>query len=260
MRTPAQLGRLATLAHETIDRPGVHELALALAVTGDLGVPLGDVDRLHPQRLRQRRPTFARCRHGGFPASVAGDVQHRLLDEMGNQTRIGAVGYHRGRPASHRPAGRQRAFPQRIVGTLRRRQGRVGIATFPGLDAGIEIQRALRLAQFRQGNGGNIDRQVEQEISVTQQRPQNLPVIFPRQGPHDMRNAEFGSDLGTTGIAGHDLDLVLRHVDMPQDQRQNPLADAAETEHDQPARERDMFRHETSFCVKPTASRWSRMP
>src|SRR3546814_6536310 len=40
---PAELSRLAALADEAVDRPGVDELADLLRTGGDLGVALGDV-------------------------------------------------------------------------------------------------------------------------------------------------------------------------------------------------------------------------
>ncbi len=241
VRSPAKLGRLTAFADEAVDRPGVHELAAAFAEAGDLGVAFGDVDGFHAQRARQRRPALAGCRRRRGLAGVAGDVEHRLLDEMRDQAGIGAMRHHRGGSAGNRPPGRERAFAQRIVGTLGWGQRRIGVAADPGLDAGVEIQRAPRLAQFGQRDGGDVHRQVQQEVARGQQRRQFGAVVLPRQWLHTVRHAVFGGHRRATIIAGEDGDPLLRHVDVPEDQRQNALADAAEAEHEQPAGERNMF-------------------
>ena len=56
MRAPAELGRLAALAHEAFDRPGVDELSDLFGLIGHLRVALGDVDDLDRELLRQARP------------------------------------------------------------------------------------------------------------------------------------------------------------------------------------------------------------
>src|SRR5207253_9959111 len=48
---PAHLARLRALAHEAVDRPGIHEFARLLRAARDLGVALGDVHRSEERRV-----------------------------------------------------------------------------------------------------------------------------------------------------------------------------------------------------------------
>jgi hypothetical protein len=118
MRPPAELRRLAALADEAVDRPGVHEFIRPLADVRHLGVAFSDVDRLDAEPLRQPRPTLARGGRRRWLADIARDGQQRLLHEMRDKTWIGAMREHRGRPARQRATQVQRAFAQRVVGAL----------------------------------------------------------------------------------------------------------------------------------------------
>ena len=100
VRAPAELGRLAALGDEAVDRPGVDELARTLGLARHLGVALGDVDRLHAQVAEQPRPACAVGRLRMRQAGVAGDDQRRLLDQLRDQARVGALGADRGRTAA----------------------------------------------------------------------------------------------------------------------------------------------------------------
>ena len=149
MAAPAEFSGLAALAYATINRPGIDEFARALARLSRLPVALGDVDDLDRKRLREPRPTEPIARHASRTPAITRDVEQRLLDEMRNPARICAMRQHRRRS----PRGIQRPglLAQRIVGTRRGRQCRVGVTAFPGLDAGVKIEGATLRGRIRSG-------------------------------------------------------------------------------------------------------------
>ena len=102
MRAPAELGRLRALADKAVDRPGVDELARLLRRHRHLGIALGDMDGLDAEALGETRPLAAAAGNTGAEPRVAGEVgagevEKRLLDEMRDEARIGAVRHDRGR-------------------------------------------------------------------------------------------------------------------------------------------------------------------
>ena len=255
MRAPAQLRRLAALTDEAVDRPGVHELARPLAEVRHLGVALGDVDRLDAEALRQRGPALARGGRQARLADVARDGQQRLLDEMRDQTWIGAMRQHRGRPARQRAGQLEHGFAQRVVGALRGGERRIGVAAGPGFDAGVEIQRAELLAQRDQRHRGHVDRQVQQEVAAAQQRRQHVAIVAAGQRLDAHGNAIRRGDRRPTRIAGDDADLRGRDVDVAQDERQDALADAAEAQHHQAGGEGDVLHRSSSLRNKMAVRR-----
>jgi hypothetical protein len=153
MGAPAELGGLRALADKPVDRPGVDEFPRLLGDRRDLRVALGDMDGLDAEPLGEFGPAGAllgrlRCR-----VSRARDIDERLLDKVGDQPGIGAVGDDRGRATRAAGSLRERALAQRVVGARRRRQTGVGIAARPRLDAGVEIERAPLPAIFDQRHG-----------------------------------------------------------------------------------------------------------
>ena len=120
-----------------------------LGDVGDLRVALGDVDDLDAEVAAPGSPSSARSVGAAVSTpGVAGDVQQRLLDEMRDQARDWR---HASAPRSARSGRpqRQRGFPQRVVGALRGVSDEIGIAAGPGLDAGIEIERAESRGRVR---------------------------------------------------------------------------------------------------------------
>ena len=208
MRAPAELGRLAALADEAVDRPGVDELA---------------------RLLRRRRPTWV-SRSAMWidldaevaapappsPPRVAGAAvstpvsramsSSACLTKCETRPGIGAMRQHRGRAAAE-PAQRQRALAQRVVGALRRRQRRIGIAAGPGLDAGVEIERAALLAQRDQRHRRHVDRQVQQEIAGAEQRRQHVAKVVAGQPAATVNATPYlRRDLAPALVGGDDGD------------------------------------------------------
>ncbi|MDT4847058.1 hypothetical protein FQZ97_811050 [compost metagenome] len=139
MAAPTQFGRLAGLAEKPGYRPGVDELAGGLGLGAVLRVAFGDMDAAHAQPLRQPRPVLARGRRCGAKAAVAGQFEQRLLEQVGNQAGIGAMGQHRRGLFATPAAQGQHRFAQGVVGALRERQRRVVITAGPGFDAGVQV-------------------------------------------------------------------------------------------------------------------------
>ena len=160
MRPPAELGRLRAFAHEAVHRPGVDELVQFLRLLADLGIPLGDVDDLDAQRLRELRPLLAA---GGTlvsrPTSLA-ILSSACLTRC--DTRPGfapwvstAVGASGPPPEVLRSASASVAHG--VVAAGVDGQLRIGIAAGPGLDAGIEIQRAALARQHDERDARHVD-------------------------------------------------------------------------------------------------------
>jgi hypothetical protein len=139
---PAELGGLQRLVDERVDRPGVDELAGALARLGGLRVAFGNVDDADAEPLGEPRPACAvGGRLGARVASVARDVEQRLLDEVRREPRVRAVRQQRGAADLPGAAQRERRLAQRVVGARRRRERRVGVRAVPGLDRGVEVEQ-----------------------------------------------------------------------------------------------------------------------
>ena len=242
MGAPAHLGRLAALRDEAVDRPGVDELADLLGLLGDLGVALGDVDHLDAEIARQLAPALAGGRLHRAQAGILGEVDQRLLDEMRDQAGVGAVGDHRRRPAAVLRRELQHVLAQRIVGAQRDRQAGIGVAARPRLDAGVDVERALLLAELDQRRRGDLDREVDQEVALAQPLVEGLAQVLARQPLPDEGDAElFGLLEAAAVLLRDDGDLLGLDVDVAEDQRQHALADRAEADHDHAAGERDVL-------------------
>ena len=115
MASPAKFRRLAAFTGKAINGPGIDEFTTALGnCFSNLCIAFSDMDHLHAKLMRQRRPIRAGFRHGHGMTRIMRDVQQRLLHEMRNKPRIGAMGHDRRGP---RPIlERKRAFPQRVIG------------------------------------------------------------------------------------------------------------------------------------------------
>ena len=237
MRAPAELGRLAAFADEAVDRPGVDELAEALRHLRDLRVALGDVDHLHLQLVRQRRPLLARARIAGVDAGVGREIQQRLLDEVRHQAGIRAVRQHRRRTVLVRLAQRERFLAQRVIRAPGRRDRRIGVTAGPRLDARVEVQRALLVRELDQRDARDVDRQVQQEVAAADQRIEHLAVIVARERVDDELDAVLRGLALARLFRGDDGDALGLDADVTQHERQHALADAAETDEDQAAGE-----------------------
>ncbi len=235
VRAPAHLTRLRALADEALDRPGVDEFARLLRLGRDLRVALGDVDDLHAEAAGQLAPFGARAGLAGLHLGVGGDVQQRLLHEVRHQPRVGAVREHRGGSARIPGPQRQRLLAQRVIGAAGGGDGRVGVAARPGLEAGVQVHRAFFPAQLDERDARHLDRDVDQEIPASQQRIEHAAKVLACEPLLDELDAVLGGLLVSLVLRGHDGEALGRNADVPQDQRQYTLADAAKTHQQDPS-------------------------
>ncbi len=237
VRAPAELGRLAALGDEAVDRPGVDELARALGRGAGLGVALGDVDRLHAEVAEQAGPAFA---GGGLlvrQAGVAGDGEGRLLRELGDDAGVGTLGADGGGAGAELAAQRQHALAKGVVRALGRGEVAVEVEAAPGLDDGVEVEDAALVAQACHRGAGDVDREVEEEIARTHAPLDLVAVVLGREGQLGEADAVMVRDLAAARVGGDDLDPVGADAEMAEDERQDGLADAAAADHEQTALE-----------------------
>ena len=206
-----------------------------------LRVTLGDVDDLHPQAVSEVCPFPPVLRHDGIDAGIAGDVEQCFLDEMRDDAGVGAVGEHRRRAGGIARAQGERAVPQRIVGALRRREVGIRVPAGPRLDAGVEIERALFLAELDQRHRRDVDREVEEEVAGAEQRVQHRAVVLAGQRLDDKPYAVTLRLLVAHVLRGDDRDPFRGHADVAANKRQYALTDATETDDHQIAGESRVF-------------------
>ena len=237
MGAPAQLRRLLAFGHEAIDRPGVDELVGLLGNAGHLRVALGHMHDLHADAAGQLGPLLARGGFGRLQLRIAGQLQQRLLDEVRDQARVGAMRHHRSGATRIRGTQGQRFLAQGVVGALGHRRARIGIATGPGLDAGVQVHGALFPAVLDERQAGDVDRNIEEEVTAAEQRLEDAAVVLAHQRFTDEFHAEFLRFLRARVLRGHDSDAFGLDADVAQDQRQDTLPDAAKTDNQDTTRE-----------------------
>jgi hypothetical protein len=93
------------------------------------------------------------------------------------------------------------------------------------------------VAELDQREAGNIDRQIDEDVALGQQRLQGLDVILSGQRLlHEVDVVQLCLVMAAI-LRGDDADLVGAHVDVAQEQGQDALTDAAESHHDHTAGE-----------------------
>ena len=225
--SPAELGGLQPLAEEAFDRPGVDELVGLLRDVGPLRVALGDVDALDAEVAREVRPFRARRRRDRA-AEVGGEPHERVLVEVAHHARVRAVRDDRRRPLA---LDRAHLLAQRVVGAHRERLRLVHVAAGPGLDAGVDVERADLAAQPDQVRRGHVDRQVDEEAAFHEGREDLSVVPGDERRLHEPHALELGQPPRAVVRVDHHHALA-RRVDVAKDQRQRALADRAEADDD----------------------------
>ena len=171
-RAPAQLGRLRPFAEKSIDRPGGDELARGLGSPADLAVVFGDLDGPDPQFAKQACPASRRiagaCRGSSTALASSSAAALRSCDTSPG---IGSLADHRrGAAVAQLLAQGQRPGAERLVGALRRRQIRVGVAAWPGLDSRVQVECAAGGGEPQQLEAGHVYGEVEEEVAGPQTR------------------------------------------------------------------------------------------
>jgi hypothetical protein len=95
----------------------------------------------------------------------------------------------------------------------------------------------MLLAPGDQVDAGDVDREVEQEVTRPEFLGENAAVVVARQRLDPHGDAIARRDVTLRVPVGDDADLRRPNRDVPQQQRQHAAADAAEADHQQPAAE-----------------------
>ena len=142
VRAPAEFGRLHALRQKSLDRPGVDEHVARLRMLCALRIALGDMHAPDAEGLSELAPVLARLRLGALVAQVSRQIDERLLDEPGDHAGIGAAAGDRGRSAGVLAPLLHHRFAQRVIGARFVAARLVVIEAGPGLDDGVDIERA----------------------------------------------------------------------------------------------------------------------
>ncbi len=159
---------------------------------------------------------------------------------MADHAGVGAVRDQRGRIRDPRPAKRARCFAQPVVRSLGRRKGGVSVAARPGLDAGVDVQRAHLAAQRNQRDRGDFNREVDAEPAAREQRRKLAAKVVTGQGEAPEAYAlAFGEVARRIICVDHHHSLAWC-VDVAEDERQGAFADRTEADHHDRAGEAGM--------------------
>ena len=237
MAAPSHFARLHGFTDESVDRPGVDELATLLALGTNLRIALGDVYDLDFQRLRQRRPVLVARRLREFELVVRRHVDECLLDEYRREAGVRAHRHYRRRAvALVQPEG-EHLFAQRVVGASRGGQRRILGSARPRFDARVEVENAAAPAMSQEREACHFDRQVQQEIALLHVGLEDRLEVAFGERVRDKRHARVRRNAGLVFAARDDRYLRGIEIDMAQQQRECRLPDAAEAQHDQLSRE-----------------------
>ena len=147
------------------------------------------------------------------------------------------MGEHRGRCVGGALAQRERGLAQRVVRAARGGKTGIGIAPRPRLDAGVEIQRAALAAEADEIDGRHIDRHVDDKIALAHHRGEHRAEVILLDRLLDEAHAEMLQDMRAALIRRDHGDAARVGADVAQDERQHALADAAEADEHDTARE-----------------------
>ena len=175
----------------------------------DLRVAFRDMHHLDAKFVGQRCPLFPRRRLTDLNTGVTGNIQQRLLEKVRDKTGIGAMRQHRGgawRVVTIGLAHLKRRMPHRIVAARRRIDGSIHIPARPRLDAGIKIEGTTLAREPYKLDGGDIHRQVQQEVAAPQQRFQHHPVVVRLDRLDNMSDAKRFGTTKSGLIGSHDRD------------------------------------------------------
>src|SRR3989344_994428 len=119
MGTPSHFRRLGAFSGKPVDRPGVDEFAYLLRYGRLLRIALGDMNDLDTEVMRKLCPRLLRRRNVYRETRIGGDIQERLLDEVGNETRVRSVCEYRSRtrPRERKETEVECPLPGRIIRT-----------------------------------------------------------------------------------------------------------------------------------------------
>ncbi len=159
---------------------------------------------------------------------------------MGDQAGIRPVREHGGRGPRIPGTQRQGFLAQRVVGSPGGGYRRIGVAAGPRLYTGVDVHRTLFPAQLDESDARDLDRDVHQKIPAPEQRIQDAAEVLTGEGLLDDLDSQILGFLKAALVSRHDGDAVRSDTDVPEDERQDALANAAETDDQDATREFDV--------------------
>ena len=189
---------------------------------------------LTPRRWASRRPFLARLRLGGRLAEVGGEIDERLLDEPGHHARIGAAAGDRGRSARVLAPLLEHRLAQGVVGARLVAEVLRVIEARPGLDDGVDVERADLAAVAHDVERGGVDREVDAEalaLAGPEMLAEDLAIIVPGEAELDELDAALVEQAAVRVVRVDDDEALLVELEMALDQRQRSLADRPESDH-----------------------------
>ncbi len=198
-----------------------------------LSVALGDVDTLDAGLLGQTRPFVACLRLLEFQAGVGGNIQQRALDEPRHHARVGATaGYGCGTTRALAACGKNR-LAQRVIRSRLRTKLLVEVEALPGLDHGVDVERADLAAELHNVERGGVDRHVHAKALAAargQQRGQQVAIVVLGDRLMDEADAALIEQLAIFVFGIDDDKSFFVITEMTFDQRQGAFADRTEAD------------------------------
>ena len=244
---PAHLGGGRPLLAEALNAPGIDELVDLLRTVGDLRVAFAAVDHLHaelvgevvegarPSELADLLPLPA----GELPLLEAahGDVEEGLLREMADEAGIGAM-LENGRRAGRAPVGDHppqvhvAPVERQFVGLRRYRM----LVRIPHFDGGVEIEHPLVMAPLHDLAAVDVPGEIDEEITCGEVLAEDLAEVVGGDPLAHEAHAPFhpGADRRFEGLEVEDRDVVGRHLDVVEEDRQGAAGHGAEADKENP--------------------------
>jgi hypothetical protein len=179
----------------------------------------------------QRGPAVAVGRRGNLSEQLRRQIEQGLLEEVRDQARVDPMRDHRRWRARAAAAECERRLAQRVVRAQSGGHRGIVIAPDPRLDAGVQVQDLVLLAPGDEVDTAYIDRQVQQEIPWVQVGPEHVLIILTGDRMVLVGHTVARGNLGTVGACTQNADLLWRDADVPQQQRQHALPDAAKADY-----------------------------
>ena len=208
---------------------------------------------LDAEALGEARPLVLGLRLRRLVAEILGEIDERLLDEPRHHARIGAAARDGGRAAGILAPFREHRLAQRVVRARVVAERLVVIEARPGLDDGVDVERADLTAMTHEVERRGVDRQVDAEAlarACGQIFGQHLAIIVAREALMHEADVAVVQELPVGIVRIDDDEAILVEFEVTLDQRQCSFADRPEADHHDRASDAPVLRpvgHQVSF-------------